>query len=205
MLKKEIKAVLFDLDGVLVDSITAWFYVFNDTLRYFGLKTLPRKRFVRDFGAPIEQDVKKYFHGKTIKEVEHAYNMNFKNRKNYVKLFPQSKSVLKNLKRQKIKLGLITNSTRVITLTILNHFGLKKYFEVIVTMDDVKRRKPSPDMALKACKKLNVKPKNSILIGDTKNDMLAGKRAGCITVGYKIRGNLKIDNLSDILSKIIYQ
>ena len=204
MLKREDKAVLFDLDGVLVDSIDAWFYVFNDTLRYFGIKTLPRKQFVMDFGAPIEQDVKKYFHGKTIKKVEHAYNMNFKKRKNYVKLFPQSKSVLKNLKGQKIKLGLITNSTRFITLTILNHFRLKKYFEVIVTMDDVKRRKPSPDMVLKACRKLNVKPKNTVLIGDTKNDMLAGKRAGCITVGYKIRGDYEICNLSDVLSKIKY-
>jgi len=65
-------------------------------------------------------------------------------------------------------------------------------------MDDVKRRKPAPDMILKACKILKVKPKNTILVGDTKNDMIAGKRAGCITVGYKMMGDYRIDKLYSI-------
>ena len=58
MQKKEVKAVLFDLDGVLVDSLDAWFYVFNDALKSFGFKAVSKKKFVKDFGAPIEQDIK---------------------------------------------------------------------------------------------------------------------------------------------------
>ena len=69
-------------------------------------------------------------------------------------------------------------------------------------MEDVKRRKPAPDSVLKACRLLNVKPKDAILIGDTENDMIAGKRAGCATVGYKIRGDFRIKNLKDILKLI---
>lgn len=208
MQKREVKAILFDLDGVLVDSFDAWFHVFNDTLKQFGLKTITKSQFKKGFGAPIEQDVRKYFKGKTIEEVKRVYNMKYKKWIKSVKLFQQSISILKKLKKEKIKLGLITNSTRIITITILNHFDLKKYFDVIVTMDDVKRRKPAPDMVLKACKILKVKPQNTILTGDTKNDMLAGKKAGCITVGYKMKGDLKINKLNRVLGiikqKVLY-
>src|SRR3989338_1914788 len=164
MLKFKVKAVLFDLDGVLIDSLDAWFYVFNDALKQFGFKTITKNQFKKDFGAPIESDVKKYYIGKTEKEVENAYNMNFEKRKEHVKLFPQSVDVLKKLRKQKIKSGLISNSTYLIVTTILKRFNLKKYFDVIVTMDDVKRRKSAPDMILKACKILKTKPQNAILI-----------------------------------------
>ena len=70
-------------------------------------------------------------------------------------------------------------------------------------MDDVKRRKPAPDMILKACKMLKVKPKNTILVGDTINDMIAGKRAGCVTMGYKIKGDYTVNNLRKI-ERFIY-
>ena len=89
--KKEVKAVLFDLDGVLVDSLEAWHYTFNDGLRQFGLNSLSRKKFANDFGAPIEQDIEKYFIGKTVGEVKDMYNSNFMKWKSHVKLFPQSK------------------------------------------------------------------------------------------------------------------
>jgi pyrophosphatase PpaX len=201
--RREVKAILFDMDGVVVDSLDAWCHTFNDTLRHFGLKTIPRKEFVKDFGAPIEYDVKKYFEGKTIKEVEKVYNSNFKKRKKYVELNKQSVETLQKLKRLKIKIGLITNSTRFITSTLLKHFKIKKYFDVIVTLDDVKRRKPAPDMILKACKMLKIKPKNTILVGDTINDMIAGRKAGCVTVGYKVNGDYKINMLHEI-ERFIY-
>ena len=69
-------------------------------------------------------------------------------------------------------------------------------------MDDVKRRKPAPDMILKACKLLRINPKNTILVGDTMNDIIAGKRAGCVTVGYKVKGDYRINNLNQILSML---
>ena len=194
----KVKAILFELDDVFVDSLDAWFDVFNESLRHFGFKKLTKKQFKKDFGAPIEHDIKKHFKGKTIEEVKQQYNKNFKKRKNLVKLFPESIKVLRKIRQRQLKAALLSNSTRFIVNTILNHYKLKKYFDAIVTMDDVKRRKPAPDMILKACSKLKVKPKNAILIGDTKNDMIAGKRAGCITVGYKIKGDYRVDNLNKI-------
>ena len=187
--KREVKVVLFDLDGVLVDSMRAWFYVFNDTLRHFGFKKLMKKNFAKGFGSPIEQDIKNHFTGKTITEVVNCFDMYFKKRKNLVKIFPESKKVLSSLKKRSIKLALLSNSTRFIVLAILNHFKIRKYFDVVLTMQDVKSRKPAPEMVLKACKKLVVKPENAIVVGDTKYEMIAGRRAGCVTVGFKINGD----------------
>ena len=131
------------------------------------------------------------------------YNKFFKKRKGFVKLFPQSAGVLKSVKKRRLKLGLISNSTRFIVMSILNHYNLKKYFDVIMAMEDVKNRKPAPDMILKACKILEVSPKNTIIVGDTSNDMIAGKMAGCIMVGYRIDGEYRINNLKEI-EKFIY-
>ena len=199
MLKKEAKAVLFDMDGVLVDSLDAWFYVYNDALAHFGFKKLTKKEFAKGFGSPIEKDIKNNFIGKTVKEVSAQYNKSFRKRKHLVKIFPQSKNVLESLKKRKIKLALLSNSTRFIVLSILEYHKIHKYFDVIVAMEDVKHRKPAPDMILKACRKLNVRPKNTIIVGDTQNDMIAGKRAGCVTVGYNIKGDYGIDDLKNVL------
>lgn len=116
----------------------------------------------------------------------------------YVRIFPQTKDILKELSKIQMKIALISNTPGKILNLVLKHHKIKRYFDVIVTIDDVKKGKPAPDMVLKACRMLKVKPKNTILIGDTKNDMIAGKRAGCITVGYKTKGNYKINELNSI-------
>ena len=196
---KEVKAILFDLDGTLADSFNAWLKVYNDSLAEFGFKTITKKQFRSHFGSPIEWDVKENFRGCTVKQVEKSYNRNFFKRTSLVKLFPGAKSALKELKKKKYKIGLITGSTKAITYSLIKKFDLKKYFDLVLTMDDVKRRKPAPDVVIKACKILGVKPQNTILVGDTINDTIAGKKADCITVGYKIQGDYRINNLKEVL------
>ena len=96
MLKHKVKAILFDLDGVLVDSEDAWFCVINDTRRHFGLKPISKIKFKKRFGAPIEYDAKALYNGRAVYEIERFYNSDFRKRAKHVKLFPQSKIVLKN-------------------------------------------------------------------------------------------------------------
>ncbi len=200
--KREVRAVLFDLDGTLVDSFDAWFKVYNESLAEFGFRPVTRNEFKAHFGSPIEKDVRENFRGCTVNQVENAYNRNFLKNINRVKLFPGAKETLNALKNKGYELGLITGSTRQITNNLIQKFNLGKFFNVILTMDDVKRRKPAPDVVLKACKILAAKPQNTILVGDTKNDTLAGKSAGCITIGYKISGDYKINHLKDVLKLV---
>ena len=203
MQKKEVKAILFDLDGTLVDSYTAWFHIVNDTLKSIGLKPMKEKEFSKRFGSPVEKDVKNLYQNRMTKqEIIKKYNFYFNKRKNHVKLFRHTSITLKKLKKSKVKLALITNSSRSIANGILKHHDLKKHFSAVVSMNDVKLSKPAPDMIFKACKMLKVKINEAILVGDSKNDMLACKRAGCVTVGYKTKGNYMIHHLSQIFSII---
>ncbi len=198
MRKREVKAVLFDLDGVLVDSIGAWFYVFNDTLKLFGKTAMPRRQFARIFGMSIDRASRLYFGSADIKQVEHAYNNFFEKRLRNIRIFKSTAPALGKIKKTGIKTALITNSQKTLVHKILRKFKLVKYFDAIVTMDDVRHGKPSPELVFKACRKLKVSPANAVLVGDTKNDMLAGKRAGCITIGYRINGDYKINRLSSM-------
>lgn len=197
--KRKAKAVLFDLDGVLVDSYEAWFLAYNQTLGYFGFKPVTKSYFSKYFGNPVEDDIRRVFIGKTPEEVMDGYAIHFPKNAKYVKLFPRAKEVLSFIKKKKIKIGLITNSNIKIVLSVLNHFKIRKYFGAIVTRSDVNRGKPAPDMVLKACKMLHVRPEDAVLVGDTKNDIMAGRRAGCFAIGYKIKGDIRIDSLDGII------
>lgn len=198
MRKREVKAVLFDLDGVLVDSLSAWHATFNNIRKKDGKKTISINLFRKNFGSPIERDINLYFPEKTAYELNRLKDTYFSENMHLVNLFSYSIPVLKKVKGMSIKIGLISNSTRIIVKCIIKQFKLSKFFKVIITSQDVKNGKPAPDMVLKACGMLNVKPKNTILVGDTKNDMLAGKMAGCITVGYKVKGDYRINKLEEI-------
>ena len=198
MLKKEVKAVLFDLDGTLVDSLNAWFYVYNDALSQFGFPAISKKEFKKHFGSPIEKDVKRDYSGCTIRQVEEAYNRNFLKRISLVRIFPDAKATLESLRKMGCSLALITGSTEPITNSLLKKFNLKKYFDAVLTMKDVRHRKPAPDAIFKACKLMKIQPKNAILIGDSINDVIAGRRAKVTTIGYRTKGDYEIGHLNEI-------
>lgn len=197
--KREIKAVLFDLDGVLVDSIDAWHRTYNDILRHFQASPVPKSEFRNIFGNTIEANVKMMVNI-SAKEANRLAIRYFKKNVSRIRIFPQTKNVLERLSSSKVKTALITNTPKAILSSVLRHYNLRRYFKAVVAIDDVKKGKPAPDMALKACRLLKVKPKEAVLVGDTKNDMLAGKRAGCITVGCGIKGNFTINSLNSITS-----
>ena len=199
---KQILAVLFDLDGVLVDSLDAWYYAFCDALKHFGKEKISFEEFKKGFGSPAEEDIKTLFTNVSITELTAYYNLAFKTRCEMVKLNSETIPTLEKIKQMKIKTAIITNSTWPIALTFLENFKIKKYFDKVVTMEDVQNRKPAPDMVLKACAMLGVKPNNAVVVGDTINDMRAGKEAGCTTIGYKTNGDHRIENLNDVINYI---
>ena len=197
--KTELKAILFDLDGVLVDSFEAWFNVFNHTRRDFKLKEFTKEEFrKKTWGTSAQQDAKKYFNA-SIKEIEDSYKSLMLKYVDKTKLMPDTIKVLKAIKKKKIKIGLVTNSFANITSKTLKFHKVREYFDGVVTADDVEKLKPYPDPVLKACEKLNVMPDETIYVGDTKTDYKAGKSAGSFFVGFNTHGDLIISKLSDLL------
>jgi len=92
-----IKTILFDLDGVLVNSYDAWFKLFNNTLKHFGYTPIPKKTFMGEWGKSTKEDVKYFMPNQTIKEVREYYSQTFPKFIKYVKVTPGAVTILKKL------------------------------------------------------------------------------------------------------------
>ena len=198
--KTELKAIIFDLDGVIINSFDAWLHVFNKTRRHFKLKELTKEEFRRKaWGKILDTELKKNFPDKNIKEIKDQYKALIAKSIDKIKLLPGSKDVLLEIKKKNIRIGLVTNNFRKPVKKILELHKIGKYFDAIVAEEDVEMPKPYPDGILKACKKLNVQPDEIIYVGDRENDYKAGKAAGAFVVGLNTKGDLIISQLKDLL------
>ena len=194
---KDIKAVLFDLDGVLIDSYSGWFRLFNDALKHFGFEQITERTFHKHWGQSTEEDVRIFMPGKTVDQVRTYFQGHFPQYLSYLKINPMAIRTLHALSELGLKLACVTNSHRKIVLETLDVHHLAGYFEVILTVDDVKNPKPAPDILLKACRLLGVELNQALFIGDTLIDKKAGDRAGLFFVGYRIKADTTVNNLSD--------
>lgn len=197
---QKIKAILFDLDGVLVDTYKVWFRLFNKTLKHFGYQPITLKVFAENWGQSTQEDVRIFMPEIKLKDVKRYLSINFPKFMKYMKVNPEAIEVLKKLKKMGLKIGCVTNSHCDITKLEIEKSGLKKFFDVVITADDVKKPKPAPDMLVKAIKNLKGKSDNVIFVGDTKTDLIAGENAGCIVVGYNIKNRVKISSLKQIFT-----
>ncbi|MBW2980635.1 imidazole glycerol phosphate synthase subunit HisH [Candidatus Woesearchaeota archaeon] len=200
---KSVEAVLFDMDGVLVDSYEAWFRLFNFTLKYYGKKEVTKSEFDRRAWA---QDIgvvaNRFIPEESVSDVAGFYFSNFPRFKDYVKTLPNTKETLTILKRMGIKLGVVTNTFRALARKMLESAGLDGLFDIVVGGDDVKKGKPEPDIVFFGCESLGVKPYETILVGDTNFDLKAGKKAGCRTVGFRVDNDIRIDDIKKMLELV---
>ena len=198
--KTELKAILFDLDGVIIDSFEAWHSVINQVRKKYKLKEFSKEEYKRKgWAIPIEVEVARYFKGHDIDKITNECKALVAKKISKIKLLPDAKKVLQKIKEKNYKIGLVTNNYTALTSKILQHHKIKEFFNAIITTDDVEKPKPYPDPILKLCKKLNVMPDETIYVGDTKYDYKAGKSAGAFVVGLNTHGDLVISNLNDIL------
>ncbi|HEX7318766.1 MAG TPA: HAD family hydrolase [bacterium] len=192
-------AVLFDLDGVLVDSYQYWFKLFNQTLWHFGHPRINRAVFKKHWGQSTGDDVRIFMPERTLEEVKEYFTRNLTKYMKHMKANPRAARVLRGLKQKGFLLGCVTNSHRQITVLELRATKLKKFFDAIVTADDVKKPKPAPDMLIWACRELGVPVKRAVFVGDTRTDLAAGKKAGCKVIGYRIKSRVLINDLEELL------
>lgn len=207
---EKFKAVLFDKDGVLIDSMDMYLRAFDETLKRYGAGSLSRERFAREFwGIRAELNINKLFKDSPESKRKEIYGYYEKKRagfENLVKIYPSTVEILAAL-REKYKLGIITSTNKKLALKLLKDFGILKYFDVVVGGDEAEP-KPSPDSIFRACKFLGTRPKEALYVGDTDADIGAGKAAGCMTVIIttsktreelkNIKGILIIDDLKEL-------
>ncbi len=202
---KKIKAVLLDVDGVLIDSLEMWYIMFCKFMLAMGKKPWSKIRFRSVAGEWFFYLLKGYPKAEANKLKKEGVKMIFKNyiRLEYhAKIFPDTKKTLVALRKKGFKLATVTNTQKILSTHTLRRMGLLKYFDVSIFREDVKRIKPKPDMLLLAVKKLRVKKNEVIFIGDMRSDRAAAKAAGIYFIGRGTTGNKRIEKLPEILSLI---
>ena len=207
------KAILFDLDGTLVDSATDLAIALKNTFLVMGLKPHSELK-VRQW---IGNGVNKLIHrGLTnsmdgiAEETEFAktreiFNEAYMNQiGEESELYPGVTAELENFKKAGIKTACITNKDRNFTLQVLEKIEIKKYFDVVVCGDDLDNKKPSPEPLLFAAKKLSVSAVECLMIGDSKTDVKSANAAGieiiCVDYGYAQGENLKTLKIKAMIS-----
>jgi len=173
----KIKAVLFDNDGVILNSNYAYLDILEKLFKKYGIKT-KKEEVLHHFGEKPKRIIQEEFHKHNVSKVYSEYTKMVRSKDflKRVKIISGSKNALEILSK-KYKLALITGAIRVSAYPSIRKFGLHKYFETTITSDDVKEGKPNPESIRKAMKKLGVRPSECLYVGDAPSDVKMAERA----------------------------
>lgn len=199
------RGILFDLDGVLVDSRAAWYATLDEILRAEGLPAVPVAVFDAAFGQSSEEDARRFFAGHLTRDALDArYAEVFPRHVGSVRLLESgTPRLLERLSGRRLHTAITTNAPAGTAHAMLAAAGLEGSVETIVTPDDVERPKPAPDMLIEACRRLSVHVSDVILVGDSSSDIGAGRAAGVTVVGYRTDGGAhRVERLEEILDII---
>lgn len=179
---KHAKAVLFDLDGTLVDSMWMWKDI---DMEYLG-----------KYGITLPPELQEYIEGMSFSEVSAYFKETFKIKESLeeiksewvsmakykytheVPLKPGALRFLKHLKEQGIPMGIATSNSRDLLDAVLESLEIAPYFDCCMTSCEAGAGKPAPDIYLKVAELLKTEPKDCLIFEDTPAGILAGNRAG---------------------------
>lgn len=181
-----IKGVLFDIDGVLLDSFEAGLHFFGDVLVKMGHPKPTRARYKTVFHLPLEHALKNLAKSELTEELERLHEIIEKvsYRTELLSQPLHMRETLDILFKQ-YKLGIVTSrNNQGLTRRYFPFARTEKYFPVRVTREDVTHYKPHPEPLLLASKRLRLKPSECVYIGDSHTDIEAGKSAGMKTILY---------------------
>lgn len=174
--------VLFDLDGTLADSLPFIKKTYQLVFALLGLSWADGA-VLRWIGRPLK-DIAGYFARGREKEFLELYKYHYdREHDRHVTLFPGTLEMLADLRWRGLGLGIVTSKGSEGTRRTVELTGLNRYFDVVVTAQDVQRHKPFPDPVFKALDFFGVPAQEAIYVGDSYFDIRAGKEAGAVTLG----------------------
>lgn len=198
------KAIIFDMDGVLVDSEKYYIKLITEMFAFKGIN-IDKRKLYPIIGADMRQClkyicslVKKYGKEEALEEEISAYLNN--NRPNYkTLLFDDVIDVLKNLTRKGYILALASSSSLKTIYKMLDETGLRVYFEIVVSGDELSKSKPDPMIYNYTVNRLGLKKEECIIIEDSKYGIEAGKCAGVHVIAINREELCQQQNSADMI------
>ena len=199
----KIKAVLFDLDGTLLDTSSGVLGALKAALTEVGFD-LPKKEDERFFiGPPMQKTIGQYYglNDEKAMQIANIFREKYKTHEYLLgaKIYDEIIPLLLELRKKNIKVAVATYKREDYTLDLLSNFDLVKYFDVIHG-SDIGGKLTKSDIIEKCLNELGVEKKQTILLGDTSHDLQGAINAHCLFVGvtygfgYKNKNDLSIDD-----------
>jgi beta-phosphoglucomutase len=202
---KKIRAVLFDMDGVLIDAKEWHYEALNKALSLFGFSISRYDHLVTYDGLPtsrklemlsLERGLPRRLH-RFLGELKQQYTM--QNVYNRCRPIFQQEYALSKLKQKGFRLAVCSNSVRSSVDAMLEKSNLLQYLEFYLSNQDVEKPKPHPDVYLKAIERLGLEPAECLILEDNEHGIQAAKASGAKLM---VVGSVSEVNLDNIFSHI---
>ncbi len=177
------RTILFDFDGTVADTLPLIFTAFRSTFQQFLQEHYTDEQIVALFGPTetgiLQNKLPSHEHDNALAHFYRVYTDEHSRVQN-----PENiRSMLDELHAVDIQMGIVTGKGRRSADISLREWGLDKYFSVVISGDEVTHPKPHPEGIFTAMKQLGATPAETIFVGDSDADVLAGRAAGLRTVG----------------------
>lgn len=173
-----IRAVLFDLDGTLINTneliLKSFKHAFNTVLRI----EVDEKEICSHFGEPLFKTLSRYGDEKADKLMEVYREYNSRMHDSLVSGFDGARETVLALKEMGMMVGIVTSKRKEMTGRSLKAGNVENTMDVVITPEDTTKHKPDPEPILVACERLNIDPGQVLYVGDTSFDLNCSRSAG---------------------------
>lgn len=205
------KAIIFDFDGTLADTLPVCFYAFQAVFKEFDNKEVTSDEVKAMFG-PSETGIIKenLLASNQDKAIELYYDKYSEKHRELVVENEEINDLLRSLKKEGYQLGIVTGKAKRSLIISLDCLQMNDLFDVIITGDDVTMPKPHPEGLNKALAQLHIKNTEAVFLGDSDADIQAGKQADVYTIGvqwlpnyqtleFRVQPDLLLNNVNEFL------
>lgn len=180
----KIKAVIFDMDGVLIEAKDWHYEALNKALNLFGMQISRYDHLVTYDGLPTKKKLEMLSTERGLPKALHQFINDMKQQYTMEIVYADCKPTfyheyaLSKLKNNGYKMAVCSNSIRNTVDIMMEKAALSEYFEFYISNQDVKNGKPDPEMYIKAIKQLGLTPQECMIIEDNENGIKAAKGSG---------------------------
>jgi pyrophosphatase PpaX len=177
--------LLFDLDGTLIDTNDLIISSYEHVLTYYAPDQYSRDDIISWIGVPLADNFSSISSNPSQVEqmIDTYQSHNLANHETLVREYDGVYDTIKTLYERGFSLGIVTTKRKEAAVKGASMLGLLPFFSTFVTVDDVENPKPHPEPLQIAMTQLNARPEETIMIGDSQFDIMAGKNAGVRTAG----------------------